>query len=51
MYKIRVSGISYVNLLADVCFAEVCNQVTYRWDKIEIMKSGVTLIYVEGLRN
>jgi UDPglucose 6-dehydrogenase len=52
MYKIAVAGTGYVGLVAGVCFAEVGHQVTcvdIDEKKVEIMKSGVSPIYEEGL--
>ncbi|WLR41567.1 UDP-glucose/GDP-mannose dehydrogenase family protein [Bacillus carboniphilus] len=52
MYKIAVAGTGYVGLVAGVCFAEVGHQVTcvdIDEDKVNVMKSGVSPIYEEGL--
>jgi UDPglucose 6-dehydrogenase len=52
MYKIVVAGTGYVGLVAGVCFAEVGHHVTcvdIDEKKVELMKSGVSPIYEEGL--
>lgn len=52
MYKIAVAGTGYVGLVAGVCFSEVGHQVTcvdIDDSKVNIMKSGVSPIYEEGL--
>jgi len=52
MYKIAVAGTGYVGLVAGVCFAEVGHQVTcvdIDEEKVELMKSGVSPIFEEGL--
>lgn len=53
MYKIAVAGTGYVGLVAGVCFAEVGHKVTcvdIDEKKVELMKSGVSPIYEEGLQ-
>lgn len=50
--KIVVAGTGYVGLVAGVCFAEVGHDVTcvdVDEKKVELMKSGVSPIYEEGL--
>src|SRR5690625_7155002 len=52
MYKIAVAGTGYVGLVAGVSFAEIGHQVTcvdIDEDKVNIMKSGISPIYAEGL--
>ncbi|MEC2073407.1 UDP-glucose dehydrogenase family protein [Alkalihalophilus marmarensis] len=52
MYKIAVAGTGYVGLVAGVCFAEVGHQVNcvdIDKNKVNIMKSGVSPIYEDGL--
>lgn len=52
MYKIAVAGTGYVGLVAGVCFAEVGHQVTcvdIDEKKVNVMKSGVSPIYEDGL--
>ncbi|MRX72994.1 nucleotide sugar dehydrogenase [Bacillus lacus] len=52
MYKIAVAGTGYVGLVAGVCFAEVGHQVTcvdIDENKVNLMKSGVSPIYEQGL--
>lgn len=52
MIKIAVAGTGYVGLVAGVCFAERGHQVTcvdVDENKIEMMKSGKSPIYEEGL--
>ncbi|GIN59422.1 UDP-glucose 6-dehydrogenase [Lederbergia ruris] len=52
MYKIAVAGTGYVGLVAGVCFAERGHQVTcvdIDEKKVEVMKSGVSPIYEDGL--
>lgn len=52
MYKIAVAGTGYVGLVAGVCFAEMGHQVTcvdIDEKKVEMMKSGVSPIFEEGL--
>lgn len=52
MYKIAVAGTGYVGLVAGVCLAEMGHQVVcvdIDEDKVEIMKSGLSPIYEEGL--
>lgn len=52
MYKIAVAGTGYVGLVAGVCFAEKGHSVTcvdVDEKKVEIMKSGISPIYEEGL--
>jgi UDPglucose 6-dehydrogenase len=52
MYKIAVAGTGYVGLVAGVCFAEVGHLVTcvdIDANKVEIMKSGVSPIFENGL--
>jgi len=50
--KISVAGTGYVGLVAGVCFAEVGHQVTcvdIDENKVNVMKSGVSPIFEEGL--
>src|SRR5690625_2057899 len=52
MYKIAVAGTGYVGLVAGVSFAEKGHQVAcvdIDEDKVNVMKSGVSPIYEEGL--
>ncbi|ARI76261.1 UDP-glucose dehydrogenase family protein [Halobacillus mangrovi] len=52
MYKIAVAGTGYVGLVAGVCFAEKGHQVTcvdIDEEKVELMRSGVSPIFEEGL--
>jgi UDPglucose 6-dehydrogenase len=52
MYKIAVAGTGYVGLVAGVCFAEVGHQVICvdkDEKKVELMRSGTSPIYEEGL--
>ncbi|KYG30590.1 UDP-glucose dehydrogenase family protein [Alkalihalobacillus trypoxylicola] len=52
MNKIAVAGTGYVGLVAGVCFAEKGHQVTcvdIDERKVELMKSGKSPIYEEGL--
>ena len=50
--KIAVAGTGYVGLVAGVCFAEVGHEVTcvdIDENKVKLMESGVSPIYVDGL--
>ena len=50
--KIAVAGTGYVGLVAGVCFAEKGHDVTcvdVDESKVQMMRSGVTPIYEEGL--
>ena len=50
--KIAVAGTGYVGLVTGVCLAEVGHHVTcvdVDQKKVELMKSGVSPIYEEGL--
>ncbi|MYL69836.1 nucleotide sugar dehydrogenase [Halobacillus litoralis] len=52
MFKIAVAGTGYVGLVAGVCFAEMGHQVTcvdIDDSKVDLMKSGVSPIYEDGL--
>ncbi|TGB01710.1 UDP-glucose dehydrogenase family protein [Halobacillus salinus] len=52
--KIAVAGTGYVGLVAGVCFAEMGHQVVcvdIDEKKVEVMKSGVSPIYEEGLQD
>ncbi|MDD6628235.1 MAG: UDP-glucose/GDP-mannose dehydrogenase family protein [Lachnospiraceae bacterium] len=52
MMKIAVAGTGYVGLVAGVCFAEKGHDVTcvdVDESKVQMMRSGVTPIYEEGL--
>lgn len=52
MLKIAVAGTGYVGLVAGVCFAEKGHQVTcvdVDAKKVELMKSGISPIYEDGL--
>lgn len=52
MKKIAVAGTGYVGLVAGVCFAEVGHDVTcvdVDEAKVQLMESGVSPIYEEGL--
>ncbi|SFF58568.1 UDPglucose 6-dehydrogenase [Halobacillus alkaliphilus] len=52
MSKITVAGTGYVGLVAGVCFAEFGHHVTcvdIDEDKVNLMKSGISPIYEEGL--
>lgn len=52
MYKIAVAATGYVGLVAGVCFSEVGYQVTcvdIDESKVNVMKSGVSPIYEQGL--
>ncbi len=52
MYKIAVAGTGYVGLVTGVCLAEVGHQVTcvdIDEEKVQLLKSGVSPIYEEGL--
>ena len=51
--KIAVAGTGYVGLVAGVCFAEKGHEVTcvdVDEQKVELMRSGVSPIYEEGLQ-
>lgn len=51
-YRIAVAGTGYVGLVAGVCFAKMGHQVTcvdVDERKVELMKSGVSPIFEEGL--
>ena len=50
--KIAVAGTGYVGLVAGVCFAEKCHDVTcvdVDREKIKLMESGISPIYEEDL--
>lgn len=52
MYKIAVAGTGYVGLVAGVTFSEVGHQVTcvdIDEEKVNLMKSGISPIYEDGL--
>ncbi|QSS99777.1 UDP-glucose/GDP-mannose dehydrogenase family protein [Pontibacillus sp. ALD_SL1] len=53
MFKIAVAGTGYVGLVAGVCFAEMGHQVKcvdVDEEKVQMMKTGVSPIYEEGLQ-